>query len=213
MIISKVCDEIPTLIKNKVTENELVAEISYLIGKFGATGTAFSSIVAFGKNSANPHYSHSNVKPKIKDFMLFDMGAEYKKYCSDITRTFVYKRLGREHKDMYSTVLRAQELAFDEIRDSVDAKSVQKKVEKYINSTRYKGKFIHGLGHSIGLATHDGYSFSQSEKFVLKEGMVFTVEPGIYIPGFGGVRIEDDVLVKKNGIEVLTTACKELRVI
>lgn len=212
-IVSEVADEIPSLIREGVKESEVASEINYLMNKKGASSPSFTTIPAFGKNSAEPHYTSSLGKAKKGNLLLFDFGAKYQRYCSDITRTFVLGKASVQQREIYNTVLNAQQIAFDKIRQGVKGGTVHKEVEKFINNAydgKFKGKFIHSTGHSIGLSVHDGGVLHPRMDLTLKEGMVFTVEPGIYISGFGGIRIEDDIVVKKNGIEILTNAKKEL---
>ena len=113
-------------------------------------------------------------------------------------------------KEIYENVKKSQQNGLEAIKAGVNGMKVHKAVEDYINGTKYKGRFTHSTGHSIGLATHDGSALSSQIDVILEENMVFTVEPGIYLPGFGGVRIEDDVVVKKDGVEILTDAKKDL---
>lgn len=212
-IVSEVANEIPSLIKEGVKESEVASEINYLMNKKGASSPSFTTIPAFGKNSAEPHYTSALGKAKKGDFLLFDFGALYQRYCSDITRTFVLGKATKPQREIYETVLNAQQIAFDKIKQGVKGATVHKQVEKFINSAydgKFKGKFTHSTGHSIGLAVHDGGVLHPRMDLTLKEGMVFTVEPGIYISGEGGVRIEDDIVVKKNGVEMLTNAKREL---
>lgn len=211
-IISEVVEEVPHLVKEGISENELAAEVNYLMQKKGSSGPAFSSLICFGKNASEPHHTSDGTKLKKGDFVLCDVGAEYKKYVSDITRTFIFGKADPEQVKMYEVVLESQNLALDMLKDGVEGSDVHTKVKEFLDS-RYDGRFIHGLGHSIGLSVHDGESMNVDATFVFREGMVFTVEPGVYIPGFGGVRIEDDVVIKKGGMEILTSAKKELHVI
>lgn len=211
-ITSRVADEIPTLVKEGMTELELSAELNYSMQKKGAPRPAFPTLVCFGKNASEPHHSSGETKLKEGDFVLVDMGAEYKRYVSDITRTYVFGEAEPEQKKMYNAVLGAQSIAFDLMKEGVEGRTVHAKVKEYIDSV-YEDRFIHGLGHSIGLTVHDGGRMGVDSELTLEEGMVFTVEPGVYIPGYGGVRIEDDVVVKKEGVEILTSANKEFQVI
>jgi len=205
MIADKVMKEIPGILHGGMYEYEIAAEINYLLQKNGADGPAFETISSFGKNTAEPHYSHGNTRLSKGDFTLFDFGACFRRYNSDITRTFVFGASDRRQKEMYETVLEAQKVGFDMIKPGVKVNRVHDVVSSYINSTKFKDRFIHSTGHSIGLDVHDGgVGFSPDCNVELDEGMVFTVEPGVYIPGFGGVRIEDDVLIKKDGLELLT---------
>lgn len=195
---------LPDIITNGMTENELAAEINYSLESFGAEKPAFDTISSFGKNTAEPHYGHSDVPLKKGALIVCDFGACYKRYNSDITRTFVFGIASAQQKEMYETVLQAQQCAFDMIRSGMKACDIHHAVLSFINSTKFKGAFIHSTGHSLGLAVHDGSGFTQDNTMELQENMVLTVEPGVYLPGIGGVRIEDDILIKKNGLELLT---------
>ena len=196
-------------LKENMTENQLSSIINHDLEKQGATGPSFQTIVAFGKHTAEPHYAPRNFKLKNK-LVLCDYGARYNRYCSDITRTVFFGRIDNRIKDMYETVLKASEIGLKKVKSGVKASDVHNAVEDYINSTKYNGRFIHSTGHSIGLNVHDGASISRKSPVILKEGMAFTIEPGIYLPKIGGVRIEDDVIVRKNGPEILTKVSREL---
>lgn len=208
----KVMDKIPDILYEGMCEYEIAAEIDYLMQKLGADKPAFETISSFNKNTAEPHYSHGDNKLKKGDFTLFDFGSSIKKYNSDITRTFVFGKADKKQKEMYNTVISAQEEGFKFIKSGVKTNEVHNIVSSYINKTKFKGRFIHSTGHALGLAVHDGASFGPDSTVLLRENMVFTVEPGIYIPNFGGVRIEDDIVVKKNGIELLTNSSKFLEI-
>ncbi len=208
-IASEVADEIPNFLHEGMREYELAARIVYEMLKRGAEDAAFTTIAAFGENAAEPHYTAGARRLKRGDFVLCDFGARYHRYNSDITRTFVFGRASEMQRDMYYTVLEAQRIGIEAIRAGVHGKDVDAKVKEFIGSTRFKGKMTHSTGHGLGLAVHDHVGLSVMMDQVLKEGMVITVEPGIYIPGFGGVRIEDDVLVLKDGYDVLTFAKKK----
>lgn len=211
-IISEVADEIPSLVKEGMTELELSAELTYSMQKKGSPQPAFSTLVCFGANASEPHHSCGTTSLRKGDFVLVDMGAEYKRYVSDITRTYVFGEAQPEQKKMYETVLESQELAFSLLKDGVDAEGIHLKVKEFLDE-RYKDRFIHGLGHSIGLSVHDGGRMGIDSDLILEENMVFTVEPGVYIPEYGGVRIEDNVVIGKDGVDILTTARKEFQVI
>ncbi len=208
-IASEVADEIPDYLHEGMKEYELAARIAYEMMKRGAEDIAFTTIAAFGENAAEPHYTAGPRKLKKGDFVLTDFGARYHRYNSDITRTFVFGRASEEQKEMYYTVLEAQRIGIEMIRAGVNGKDVDSKVKEYIDSTRFSGRMTHSTGHGLGLAVHDHVGLSKLFDLTLKEGMVVTVEPGVYIPGFGGVRIEDDVVVRRDGAEVLTTARKK----
>jgi len=210
-IASEVAGEMTGFIREGVIEYEVAAEMCYRMQKKGAIGPAFDTIVAFGKNSAEPHYHAGEAVLKKGDFVLLDFGALYKRYRSDITRTYFCGQASDVQREMYDVVLEAQRRALDAIQVGAKASEPHAVAADYINSTKYKDKFTHGLGHGLGLATHDGGGLNpRAEDVVLKEGMVFTVEPGVYEPGFGGVRIEDDVVVRKGGPEILTTASRDV---
>jgi Xaa-Pro dipeptidase len=209
-IVDKIVYKIPELLNKGMFEYELAAEIDYMMQKHGADKPAFETISSFGKNTAEPHYSHGDTRLEKNDFVLCDFGACLKKYNSDITRTFIFGKANVKQKEMYNTVLEAQRVGLDKIKPGIKAHEVHDAVNTFIENSRFKGCFIHSTGHSLGLAVHDeGVGFTPDIDIILKEGMVLTVEPGVYIPGYGGVRIEDDVLIKKNGMDVLTKSSKK----
>ena len=210
-IADKAMKKIPQILRSGMYEYELAAEIDYLMQKNGADKAAFDTISSFGKNTSQPHYSHGNNQLNNGDFVLCDFGACFKKYNSDITRTFVFGKASEKQKIMYKTVLDAQRIGFDTIKSGLKAKEVHEAVNSHIDGTEFKGRFIHSTGHPLGLAVHDGDTrLGTNFETELKENMVFTIEPGVYIPGFGGVRIEDDILIKKDKVELLTKSPREL---
>jgi len=210
-IADTVMMKIPEIAKQNMYEYELAAEINYLLQKNGADKPAFDTISSFGRNSAEPHYTHGENKLNPGDFILCDFGACFKRYNSDITRTFVFGRASEKQKNMFKTVLDAQKVAFEKIKAGIKAHIIHNQVDDFINSSEFKGCFSHSTGHSLGLSVHDGgVGFNSECNEILKENMVLTVEPGIYIPGFGGVRIEDDIVVKKNGMDLITKSSREL---
>jgi Xaa-Pro dipeptidase len=212
-IASQVGEELPSLVKEGMPEYEAAAEIGYRMMKLGASTTSFTTNASFGPNSAEPHHEPDDRRLRKGDMVLFDYGALYNKYGSDVTRTFVFGPAEKWQKDIYEIVLQSQLAAIDAVRAGMEAKEVDAVARRIIDATQYKGRFIHSLGHGIGLSVHDGGRFSPTSDIILEENMVMTVEPGIYLPGKGGVRIEDDIRVTKNGCEVLTTAKKEFLVI
>lgn len=210
-IVDKVMKKIPSLLSEGMVEYEIAAEIEYLLVKNGADKPAFETISSFNVNTAQPHYSHGDTKLKTGDFALFDFGACVERYNSDITRTFIFGEASPKQKQIYETVKQAQHIGLDMMRPGIRGEDVHTAVKSFIDSSSFKDMFIHSTGHSLGLSVHDsGSGLSLGSSLVLQENMVFTVEPGIYIPGFGGVRIEDDILLTKNGIEVLTQYPKHL---
>lgn len=210
-IASSVAEEIPNLVSKGMTETEAAAELNHKMMRLGAAGPAFVAAVAFGEKSAEPHYHPGARKLRGGQFALFDFGASYRRYVSDITRTFTCGPADRRQKEMYEVVLEAQLAALDAIRDGVQGKEVDLAARRIIDGSRFKGRFIHSTGHGIGVSVHDPGAISPVRDMTLKEGMVLTVEPGAYITGFGGVRIEDDILVTKRGCQILTPCTKEFR--
>ena len=210
-IADEVMMEIPSMVEDGMTEDELAADIVYRLLKKGASEPSFIPIVSFGERTSQPHYTHSSHRLKKNDFILCDFGARFRGYCSDMTRTFVYGKASKKQKEMHSIVLSAQKRGFEEIKPGIPASQIDKTVREIIDNSIFSGRFIHATGHSIGLHVHDdGIGFSSSCNEILQENMTLTVEPGVYLPGFGGVRIEDDILVTSNGVELLTHASREL---
>jgi Xaa-Pro dipeptidase len=212
-IASRVGEELPSIVKEGMPEYEAAAEVGYRMMKLGASSTSFTTNASWGANSAEPHHEPDDSKLKKGDMVLFDYGALYNKYGSDVTRTFVFGRAEKWQKEIYEIVLQSQLEAIDAVHAGAEAKEIDAVARRIIDSTQYKGRFIHSLGHGIGLSVHDGGRFSPSSDIILEENMVMTVEPGIYLPGKGGVRIEDDIRVTKKGCDVLTNAKKEFMVI
>ena len=209
-IASRSFEQIVPFVRAGRMESEVAAGLVYTMQKNGATGPAFRTIVGSGPNSAEPHYTAGPREIQRGDLIVIDFGALFKMYHSDVTRTVVVGDASPEQREMYDTVRRAQDAAMEKLRPGVKGKSVDAAARRLIDGTKYKGRFIHGLGHSIGLATHDGGGLNSVSDLVLKPGMVFTNEPGVYVTGFGGVRIEDDVLITRAGPEVLSTAPRDL---
>ncbi len=209
-IASRVAEQMIDFIEPGMKEYDLAAEISYRMRKQGGSGDAFDIIASSGPNSAEPHYTAGDRVIEKGDFIVLDFGSLYKRYRSDITRTYVVGEATKKQKKIYETVLKAHNEASEMIKPGVKGETVHNKAAEIINSTEFKGRFTHGLGHSIGLSTHDGSGLSPSVDVTLAPGMVYTVEPGIYIPGYGGVRIEDDIVVTEDGCEILTDANRDL---
>ncbi len=209
-ISSKSAEEFTKYIKSNVTEKELSRKLVELQFDNGATNLAFSPpIVAFGRNSAAPHHFPTDRKLKKNEFILIDFGAEFNRYTSDISRTFVFGKANKKMKEIYEAVLDAQLQAIDMTKDGVNGKDVDK-LSRGIIDKKFKGRFIHSLGHEVGLSIHDGNRLSSQADFILKENMVVTIEPGIYVPSLGGVRIEDTVLVTKGKADILTNSTKQM---
>lgn len=202
-------------IKVGMTEREIAWELEMFIRENGSDGLAFPIIAASGPNSALPHHSISDRKIEAGDFLLFDFGARSNGYCADMTRTVVIGRASEEQKEIYKIALDAQEHAIEKIRAGIKGKDADKAARDVIEQAGYGENFGHGTGHGVGLAVHEGPRLSSllgQDK--LKPGMVVTVEPGIYLASWGGVRIEDLVVVEEGGCRVLTRSPKrELQVI
>lgn len=209
-ITSKTAKAIPDFISEGITETAAAAELNYMMMKLGASSTAFTTNASFGPATAEPHYNPAARRLGKGQFALFDFGAQYMRYASDLTRTFVCSRADAKQKEMHEVVLQAQLAAIDAIHGGAHGKRVDAVARNIVERSAFKGKFIHGTGHGLGVSVHDPGGIRMSKDMILEPGMVMTVEPGVYIRGYGGVRIEDDVLVTKGGCRVLTSAPKEL---
>ena len=191
-----------------VTEKEIAAEIEYQGRRLGADGCSFEPIVAVGENSALAHYRPGDIKIGDGPFILIDWGLNFQGYASDLTRMVLTQDTPSKLEEIYDITLEAQLLAIGRIKPGVEAKEIDAVARDYIAAAGFGDQFNHGLGHGIGLNIHEGPRLSPSFEGVLQTGMVVTVEPGIYLPGFGGVRIEDDVLITAEGCEVLSNLPK-----
>lgn len=178
----------------------------------GAEQIAFETIVASGKNGALPHARPSNRKIEMGDFVVIDFGIRYRGYCSDETCTLAFGELTVAKKNAYRATLRAHDEAIAGIRDGVAASSVDRLVRDVLGK-KYSRYFVHSTGHGVGLEVHEAPRLALQSQEILATGMIVTVEPGVYFPGRWGIRIEDTVLVKKNGCEAITKLDKKLTVI
>ncbi len=192
-------------IKPGVTESELAGMLDFQIRKLGATNS-FETIVAFGPNASRPHHQPSRKKLKHKDTVLIDFGAKYKGYCSDITRCFVVGGPTTFYKKVYDVVEQAQAAAIKMIKAGVKINRLDAAAREVIDKNDLP-VYSHGTGHGLGLEIHESPFLKAKGKGTLKAGQVITIEPGIYIPGRLGVRIEDDVLVTQTGYRILTRCC------
>lgn len=192
------------------TERQVAAELEYQMRQFGAKGASFETIIATGARAALPHARPGEQTIGSADFTLVDWGAQAGLYKSDLTRLVVTSRISPKLKRVYGVVLEAQRKAIATIRSGVPACDVDHAAREVIAQAGFGRYFGHSLGHGIGLDIHEGPRLIKTNKRPLKPGNVVTVEPGIYLPGWGGVRIEDDVLVTRSGCEVLTRFPKQL---
>lgn len=192
-------------IKPGVTEKAIAAEIVYQMMLLGAEGPSFDSIVCFGPNSACPHHKPSDTKLEKNDIILIDIGAKYKGYCGDMTRTFCVGTPSKEFERMHRAVKEAQEFALKWIKAGMACKDVDMLARENLASNGLKEAFTHSLGHGVGVNIHENPRMSPNSNEILAENMVVSVEPGVYIEGVGGVRIEDLVVVKQEGVTNLTT--------
>lgn len=193
-----------------MTEREIALDLEIYMRKQGADSLAFDTIAVSGAKSALPHGTPDNKKIKKGDFLTIDMGARYEGYCSDMTRTVAFETVTERQNDVYQTVLEAQLAALDAIKAGKVCKDIDKVARDIINDAGYEGCFGHGLGHSLGLQIHEPPRFSTASETVLLPNMIMTVEPGIYLQGQFGVRIEDMVVITENGCDNMTKSPKEL---
>ncbi len=202
--------ELLRYVRPGATERELGIRLEFLMREKGARKVAFDTIVASGGNGAMPHAHTTNRRLRKGDLVTIDFGAEANGYFCDITRTLSIGRPTAKQREIHGTVLSAQSAAMKMIQPGVSCKSIDGAAREVIRSSGHGEHFGHGTGHGIGLMVHEGPSISPMSKDQVKRDMVFTVEPGIYIPGWGGVRIEDMVWATGNGMTMLTTLPREL---
>jgi Xaa-Pro aminopeptidase len=209
VLISGVFETVARLVKPGVTELELAARIDYEIKLGGGSGPSFETIVAAGPRSSWAHARPSS-KPLAKnELVVIDHGAILRAYCSDLTRTVHVGRASAKVRGLYTAVLEAQAAAKAAIRPGVTAGAVDAAARETLKRSRLAQYFTHSTGHGLGLEIHEMPRIGRGEEAVLQEGMVVTVEPGVYLDGVGGIRIEDDVVVTKTGAVDLTTAPRD----
>ncbi|MEG2813294.1 MAG: aminopeptidase P family protein [Oscillospiraceae bacterium] len=209
-ITDKSFSHILNFIKAGKTEKEVELELEYTMKKFGASGLAFDSIVVSGKNTSLPHGVASNKIIEQGDFVTMDFGAKFNGYCSDMTRTVAIGKINDEQQKVYDTVLNAQILAINSIKKDCICSEIDKIARDYIYSQGYENCFGHSLGHSVGLFIHEKPSFSSNCYEKYGNNIIMTVEPGVYLNGKFGVRIEDMVVIVNNKLENLTKSKKKL---
>jgi Xaa-Pro aminopeptidase len=195
-------------------ERDLAARFEFEFKKRGATGASFDTIALFGPPSSLPHGQPSERRLDVGDPVLLDFGCRLAGYCSDLTRTYAFGTMpGPWFDEIYELALTAQRIAIEAVRPGIAGRELDAVARGLIADAGYGDRFGHGLGHGVGIEIHEGPVVNPQSETTLEEGMVVTIEPGIYLPGKGGVRIEDMVVVTADGCEVLTTAPKDLRIL
>lgn len=212
-ITDRTFSELLNIIKPGMTEREVSAHISYLQKIFGADGDSFDPIVASGERSAFPHARPTDKKINTGELLKLDFGCTYEGMKSDMTRTIAIGSISDECKKIYSVVREAQQRALDTVKAGINTKILDASARDFIKEKGYGENFGHGLGHGLGYDIHEKPSVNERSDYILEVNNIITIEPGIYIEGLGGVRIEDDVVVKKDGCEILNSSSKELIVL
>jgi Xaa-Pro aminopeptidase len=209
-LISRVFDEVVTLVRPGVTELDLAAEIDYRMRKLGASGPSFETIVASGPRAALPHACPTNKRLRRNELVVLDAGAILADYCSDMTRTVFVGRASKGVKAWYRAVLEAQVAGIAAVAAGVESSVPDAAARRVLDAQGLGEYFVHSTGHGLGLEIHEAPRLAKGQKAKLQAGMVVTIEPGIYVEGVGGIRIEDDVVIHAERTEVLTTATREL---
>lgn len=199
-------------IKSGCSEKDVALQLEIIARKSGADQLAFETIVAFGENSALPHAKPTGRKIRRGDFIVIDFGVKYKGYCSDETCTFVFQELTDEQKNAYQLVKKAHDRAIAAVKAGVAAAEIDRYTRNIFGESHGK-YFSHGTGHGVGLEVHEAPRIASGSQDILETQMVVTIEPGLYLPGHWGIRIEDTVLIKKNSCEKLTKMDKEIIII
>lgn len=187
-----------------VKESEIRAHLNYFIQLLGGFKESFDIIIASGPRSAMPHAMTSQEIIKEHDLIILDFGASYNGYCSDCTRTIIIGEPDERQKNIYNLVEEGQKIALSMVKPGIPCKELDMAVRKFFEASGYKEEFGHSLGHGVGLVLHEGPAMNSLNEGLLEPGMVLTVEPGLYFQGWGGVRIEDMVVITENGFEVIT---------
>lgn len=201
------------MVRPGVQEDEVALELEYHMRKGGSEGVAFDCIVASGIRSALPHAKPTPRSLEAGDLLLFDFGSRYKGYCADESCTVVLGRATEEQRRIYGIVKDAHDQAIEHVRPGIRLAEIDTAARRCIAEAGYGAHFGHGTGHGVGLAVHEWPTVGKDSQDVAEEGMICTIEPGIYVPNWGGVRIEDMVLVTHDGCEVLTAISKDLMII
>lgn len=209
-ITSAAFEAILPQIKEGMTEKDLQIELDFTMLKLGASGNAFDTIIASGENGSLCHAIPGPRKLRKGDMITMDFGCKVDGYCSDMTRTVALGEPSADMRKVYETVLHAQNICEDSLAPGKTGCEMDKLARDYIDAQGYEGRFGHSLGHSVGIDIHEGPNLAMSCQDTMVPGIVITIEPGVYIPGLGGVRIENTCLVTETGCEPLTTPTKEL---
>jgi len=209
-LAERVFQVVKASLRAEQTEREVAALLEYQARLFGGAGCSFQTIVGVGPNAAKPHAGLTDARIGEGSLVLIDWGVKQRLYTSDLTRTLAVNKISPKLQRMYEVVLAAQQAGIDAIRPGAKMCDVDAAARKVISDAGLGKKYNHGLGHGIGLEVHEGPRLSAVINDELKAGMVVTVEPGVYQPGWGGIRIEDDVLVTRHGAERLSTLPREL---
>ena len=194
------------------TEMEILATIEFEMKKMGYE-MSFSTMVLTGANAASPHGTPGMTKVQRGDLVLFDLGVVYEGYCSDITRTVAYGDISDQQAEIYETVRKAQEAAVSISKPGISCAELDLTAREIIKEKGYGNYFPHRLGHGLGISIHEYPSITETNPLLLQAGMVYTIEPGIYVPNVAGVRIEDDVYITETGYEILTKYPKSIQII
>lgn len=210
-ISEKVLHDILIKLRTGITEIQIVNLIQKAYISYGLNTLSFSPIVAFGKNTANIHHEPGKTKLKKGDIIMFDFGCTVNHYCSDMTRTYFWGEPSVKQQRIYLAVLEAQKHAIFKISKGERRAKIIDKIARSFLAKRFKNNFKHGLGHGVGTVIHEWPNFKPRSEDIIPVGCVMTIEPGIYLGGFGGVRIEDMVLITKNGCKNLTNVSKDLK--
>lgn len=209
-VTDKAFSKILTQIKPEMSELDIAVELAYIIAKLGGEGLAFDTIVASGTNTSKPHAHPTMKKIKNGDAVTIDFGAKYNGYCSDMTRTFFVGKPSEKMTEIYQLVLKAQLNVLNNLKCGMTCKEIDGLAREIITANGYGSNFQHGLGHGLGVDIHEVPGVGPNSVEVVEENMLITVEPGIYVAGVGGVRIEDLVIIKKDSYINLTTSPKDI---
>jgi Xaa-Pro dipeptidase len=212
-VLDACLEDLPRLLRPGVREADVAFAVDELVRRHGGEGNAFDTIVLGGPNSALPHGKPGARELRDGDLVIADFGAIRGGYCADVTRTFAVGEPGARAREIHAVVAGAQEAGVSAVFPGVSCSEVDRAARQVIEAAGYGEFFVHRTGHGLGLEVHEPPSLVAGEELLLEPGMVVTVEPGIYLPDFGGVRIEDDVAVGADGAEVLTTATRDLVVV